>query len=94
MVTVIVEGKVKNNEEFDALMRKILADTRAYDGCQGITVQRNLDEPSQVMLIEHWDSRGHYDQYLEWREETGVLGQIGELLDGPPSIRVFANAGV
>lgn len=94
MVTVVIEGTVKNNEEFDALMRNILADTRAYDGCEGVTVQRNLDQPSQTMLIEHWQSRGHYEQYLKWREETGVLGKIGELLEGPPSIRFFANVGV
>lgn len=94
MVTVIVEGTVKDNDAFDALMRSILADTRAYDGCEGLTVQRNVDESTQVMLIEHWESRAHYDKYIAWRQETGVLGKIVELLDGPPSIRYYANVGV
>ena len=94
MITVIVEGVVTDNDAFDALMRDILADTRAYDGCEGLTVQRNLDEAAKIMLIEHWETRAHYDRYLKWREETGVLGKIGELLDGPPSIRFYSNVGV
>ena len=94
MVTVMVEGTVKNNDEFDSLMESILADTRAYDGCQGLTVQRNLDDAANVLLIEQWESRGHYDKYLAWREETGVLGKIVELLDGPPNIRFYSDVGV
>lgn len=94
MVTVIVEGKVKDNDAFDQLLRDVLGDTRAYDGCEGITAQRNVDDASGVMLIEHWESRAHYEKYLAWREETGVLGQLAGLLDGPPSIRFFENVGV
>ena len=94
MVTVIVEGTVTDNDAFDALMRDLLADTRAYDGCEGITVHRNMDEASKVVLIEHWDTRAQYDKYLKWREETGVLGKIGALLDGPPSIQCYSNVGV
>ncbi len=94
MMTVIVEGTVKNNDEFDALMRSILADTRAYDGCEGITVHRNLEESANIMLIEQWETRAHYDKYLAWREETGVLAKIVELLEGPPNIRFYSNVGV
>lgn len=94
MVTVIVEATVKDNDAFDSLMRNILPDTRAYEGCEGITVQRNLDESSQIVLIEHWESRPHYDKYLAWRQETGVLDQIVALLEGPPVIRCYADVGV
>lgn len=94
MVTVIVEGTVKNNDEFDALMGSILADTRAYDGCEGITVQRNMEDSANVLLIEQWESRAHYDKYLAWREETGVLGKIVALLEGPPNIRYYTDVGV
>ncbi|GMR21744.1 MAG: hypothetical protein BMS9Abin37_0059 [Acidobacteriota bacterium] len=94
MVTVIVEGTVKNSDEFDALMGSILADTRAYDGCESITVQRNLDASANVMLIEQWETRAHYDKYLAWRKETGVLGKIVELLEGAPSIRFYSDVGV
>lgn len=93
-ITVLVEGTVKDNDAFDALMREILPDTRSYEGCEGLTVKRNMDESAGVVLVENWQSRAHYDKYLGWREETGVLGEIGALLDGPPSIRYFEDVDV
>ena len=59
-----------------------------------MTVHRNLDDPANVVLVERWESRALYDKYLAWREETGVLGQIGALLEDPPSIRFYSNVGV
>ncbi len=90
-VLVLVEGSVKPEatDEMMALMEEILPDTRAYDGCQGVKVHTNLDTPNDLALVEHWDSRAHYEKYLAWRAETGVLERIVSLLSGAPSIRYF-----
>ncbi len=90
-VLVLVEGKVKSGsrEDMISLMREILPDTRAYDGCQGVKFHTNLDAPDDMTLVEYWDSKAHYERYLAWRVETGVLGKIGSLLSGEPSIRYF-----
>ena len=93
-ITVLVEANLKDNGAFDALMREILPDTRAYDGCEGLTIQRNLDDSANIVLVEHWESRAHYEKYLKWRDETGVLAKIGELIDGPPKIRMYSMVGV
>ena len=93
-VSVFVEGTVKDMDVFEALLLKELPATRSYDGCEGLTVHRNMDEPNNVVLVERWVSRAHYDKYLAWREETGVLGQLGALLEDPPSIRFYSNVGV
>ena len=93
-VSVIVEGTVKEMDAFEALLLKELPATRSYEGREGLTVHRNMDEPANVVLIERWETRAHYDKYLAWRDETGVLGQLGALLEGPPSIRFYANVGV
>ena len=94
MITVIVEGKVTDNAAFDALMREILADTRAFDGCEGISVHRNQDDEAGILLIEHWDTRPQYEKYLKWREDNGTLAKIVALLEGAPSVRFFGNTGV
>lgn len=93
-VNVIIEGTVKEMDAFEAFLLKILPATRSYEGCEGLTVHRNLDEPANVVLIEQWESRAHYDKYLAWRDETGVLGQLGAFLEGPPNIRFYSNVGV
>jgi len=53
-----------------------------------------MDDTANVVLIERWETRSHYEKYLAWREETGVLGQLGALLEGPPNIRFYSNIGV
>ena len=93
-VSVIVEGTVKDMDAFEALLLKILPATRSFEGCEGLTVHRNMDEAANVVLIEQWESRAHYDKYLAWRDETGVLGQLAALPEGPPSIRFYSNVGV
>ncbi len=93
-VSVILEATVKEMDAFEAFLLKVLPATRSYEGCEGLTVHRNLDEPANVVLIEHWESRPHYDKYLAWRDETGVLGQLAALLEGPPNIRFYSNVGV
>jgi len=41
------------------------------------------------VLIESWDSREHYEKYFAWRQESGALAALGEMLAGPPNLRYF-----
>lgn len=82
-VTVIAEfhaapGKL---DELIATLGTLLPETRAYDGCRGL--ESWLDqERSTIVLTEQWDSFDHYDRYLAWRVETGVLAAAAGLLEG------------
>ena len=90
-VTILVEFRVKP-EKVDTLKKRfkeILPDTRAYDGCQELKVYNSQDDPTNIVLVEHWDSRPQYEKYLAWRTETGFLEELGAVLAGPPSIRYY-----
>ncbi len=71
----------------------ILPDTRAFDGCQDLRVYIEGDGEA-ILFVEYWDSAAHYQRYLEWRTETGVLNQLVEMLAAPPAIRVTEDSGV
>ena len=47
--------------------------------------------PAPVVLFNKAieSARQHYDNYLAWRNETGVVDQLGSMLSGPPSIRYY-----
>jgi quinol monooxygenase YgiN len=53
--------------------RDQLGDTRAFDGCEEITILANQDEPTKLVVLEQWKSREHYDAYLKWRTDRGDL---------------------
>ena len=93
---VILEVKVKQEcmEKFQSWMREILPDTRGYDGCISLSVTQNQDDTSAIAIIEQWDTRQHYEKYLQWRTETGALDALTELIDGEPSFRFFNYLGI
>ncbi len=84
-----VAVKPESRDELMAYMKEILPDTRGFDGCQGVDVYTDMDNPNIVVLYEKWDSRGHYEKYHHWREETGVLDVLRSMFDGPPISRHF-----
>ena len=83
---VILEAKAKSGTlgQIKEFLGKRLPETRAYEGCQSLTPYLNEDGRSLV-IVEHWESKPHYEKYLAWREETGALASFGELLEGPPT---------
>tara|TARA_Y100000815_G_scaffold271332_1_gene297688 strand:- start:181 stop:486 length:306 start_codon:yes stop_codon:yes gene_type:complete len=94
-VTVLLEVKAKAGT-IDQLMNKfseILPDTRSYDGNIGIELVQNQEDANILVAIEQWDTRAQYEKYLAWRQESGTLAEIVELLDGPPNIRYFSPTG-
>ena len=91
MATVILESKAKpglGNGLVEKL-REILPDTRSYDGNQSVDVYQEADDPDTVIIHSHWDSKGHWEKYMAWREETGVMSAFVEAMEGPPSFRLL-----
>ena len=96
-VLVLLEGNLKSEDEFASfakMSRDLLPATRAYEGCEGLTSHRNEDDPLNIVLVDRWETRAHYEKYLAWRDETGVLAKFGELLSGPPNIRFYSTVGI
>ena len=93
-ITVFLEAPVKVGEisNMKSYLAEILPDSRTYDGCQGMDVYFNTENESNMVVVEHWDSRSHHEKYLSWRIETGVMDKLGAMLAGPPSIRYFDRA--
>jgi quinol monooxygenase YgiN len=80
------DGKI---DELIAVFNAVLPDTRAFDGCEGVTVHRDQDAPNKLVLVERWASRPHYERYFQWRLDRGDIEKLGALAAGPPVIRYF-----
>ena len=89
MVFLEVQSSDESIEQLKATFKEILPDTRAYDGCQGVEIFDNQDDPNNLVLVEHWDSRQKYETYLGWRKETGMLNSLMSMTSAPPSIRFY-----
>jgi quinol monooxygenase YgiN len=95
-IVVILEFKVKADvvEESKKYFKKILVDTRAYPGCEGLEVYTNVDDPAVFIFHERWQSKEHYGKYMAWRSGNGSMEEFGAKLAGAPTIRYFNREDV
>jgi quinol monooxygenase YgiN len=92
---VFLEFRIKDGceEQLKDYFKEILPDTREYDGCIQLYMVRDHDDPQKIVVVEFWDTRRHYEKYLAWRQETGVMDKLATMLDSP-SWRFFDFWGV
>ena len=91
-VSVLLEGVLKEGlvDEFVEICKGAYPVTRAYDGCKGINLTLNVDDSRNFVMTETWDSKEHYEKYLQWRVESGVMGAFSsKFLDEEPVWRYF-----
>ena len=77
--------------EAPAMLREILADTRAFHGCEGVEVLIDREDPAHLVLVERWESVEADAAYRQWRATDGAT-QLGTLFAGAPSSTSFDTA--
>ena len=93
-VTLAFSVKPERAEEFKSLLRKLLPDTRAYDGCQSVDVYQDQDNPGSIYLVEDWESKAHQQRYQAWRDETGIAETVGPFLAGETRFNYFDKQNI
>ncbi len=93
LVILEVQAKPENVSEVKSFMAGATAVVRAEDGCQDIYAYANTEDPGNVIFVEHWDSRAHYEKHLARAAESGSMDKAVAMLIGPPSIRYFERIG-
>ena len=93
---VLLEAKARADsvEQMTSFLEKRLPETRAYDGCRDITAYLASEDGRTVVFVEQWDSSEHYEKYLAWRTETGVLKELESMIEGGALIRHFEQLDV
>ena len=90
-VTVTLEFSIRPErvEEFKALLKDLLVDTRAFEGCQRVDVYQDQDRPGYIYLVEDWASKNHQQKYQAWRDETGIADTMGPFVTGETKVNYF-----
>ena len=83
--------KKPNEKELTAFLAQIMLDTINYPGCNSAKFFTALDDSADVILLEDWDKRTSFNEYLAWRTKRGDFEKLLELLDGPPKLRYLSD---
>lgn len=76
-------------EEFLALLREVLPDTRGFEGCERLDTYVNQDEPGHVRAVETWGARSDHKSYLRWRRETRMMDTLAPYAVAPPRFAYY-----
>ena len=95
-VNVLLEIQVQpaNITQLKVMLREMLAETRAHDGCISVQVVQNQDDLGNFVLIQRWQSRAHYEHYNAWRAATGAAQAVSGKLSAIYSTRYFDTVDV
>ena len=90
-VSVLLEGFLKKGERdgFTALLTEKFKVTRTFDGFQTIDLTYNVEDPSNWVITELWDTKEEYQKYLQFRQEDGTLDEVASVCRDAPSVRIF-----
>jgi len=78
MITVEFVFKPGTVDAFCATLPDMLKDTARRPGFRDIKVVRHNEDPNKVLFLETWDSEGHYNAYLAWRQERGDMDALAQ----------------
>jgi len=70
-------------KSLDALLRGLLAPTRAETGCIRYDLWQNSEEPAEYTLVEQWESEAALDAHLETPHLQDALSRFDALLAEP-----------
>ena len=96
-ITSILDLQLKADSLDSAhqVIHATLAATRAFPGCQDVTVLVDSTDPAHVAVYETWESMEHDDAYRAWRatpEGTADLAGLGSILAAAPRLTRFTTA--
>ena len=81
-------------DDAKVVLAKVLADTRAFGGCQGVDVLVDADDETRWIAYERWVSAEADAKYREFRAGEGKVTELGPLLAGAPVLSKFTVSDV
>ncbi len=95
-ITEVLDLKFKPEsvEPFKEWAKQELVHTRAWEGCEGLTVHSVQDDPTNLVIIGHWTSKESYEGYIAWRTEKGDMAKLGSMLSAEPVLKLTDIVGV
>jgi quinol monooxygenase YgiN len=91
-VTVTVTWAIKPEcaDAFVASLDGMFPVTRQRAGFRDIRLLKSVLEPNQFVLIEAWDDIRNFQDYAQFRTETGDTAALLAMTASPPQLGVWA----
>ncbi|MCW2770161.1 MAG: antibiotic biosynthesis monooxygenase [Aeromicrobium sp.] len=76
-------------DEARTVIRRVLEETRGFDGNLGVDVLIDRADPAHWIAYETWETPEHDAAYREFRAGPGAITDLGPLLAAAPVLAWF-----
>lgn len=83
VVLLHLKARPDSFETLKSTMAAILPDTRAFEGCLGISACADPEDHG-VLVYERWQTKADQETYIGWRAGRGDLDKLATLLRAAP----------
>ena len=80
----------KNVGELSEFLNSILPDTRTFRGCHAADAFVGIGQEN-IVLLEEWEDKSCFDEYLNWRKERGDFDSLISKLEQTPRVTYFSK---
>src|SRR5262245_47234733 len=89
---VLLETKEGTGDKFEAAFTKAVGPTRKEKGCLAYDLNRDTKATTKYVLYERWQNLASLEAHLNAPHITTLLKEVGDLLAGPPEVKVLLPA--
>ena len=95
MITRIVKltFEPQNVDEFQAIFNRSSGLIRAFDGCQGVRLMRDLENTSIFFTISIWESEAHLNRYRKSELFIATWASTKKLFAAPAMAHSIQEVG-
>lgn len=93
--TMLVRLQLKDGgqEKFEAAFAKAIGPSRKEKGCRAYDLNRDADNATRYVVYERWQNLAALEEHMRTPHFAALIGEVGDLLAGPPEVRVLLPAG-
>lgn len=92
-MTVTFKVRAGAEQSFEEAFTPCVAATRKEPGNLAYFLNRDVEDPSSFLVFERFKSIAALEAHAKTAHVAELLKQIGPLLAGPPSVKVYGVAG-
>jgi autoinducer 2-degrading protein len=92
-MVVLLQVKDGMQNKFETAFAKAVKETRKEKGYLSYDLNRDAKDGSRYMVYERWKSLADLESHLKAPYITALLGELKEMLAGPPEVKVLLPAG-
>ena len=89
VMLITVKVKVGKEKAFEAAMAETVKGTRQEKGNVAYRLHHDTEDANTYVLYEHWKNLDVMIEHMKLEHTEKLLKQLGDLLDGPPQIKVL-----